>query len=150
MMKKIGMVFLALMMTLMMAAAPAQANRAMSADSMANMTRLTFDIQCNNAAVCRIQNSDLAEMNGDLIWFYKQFSSDPADRFSGPISLEMADGSSRGYAYLGSDSGTFSLGRNGEGSLAHFMAFGTILPDTSGSASGTSIFHAEGAYINYQ
>jgi hypothetical protein len=63
------------------------------------------------------------------------------------ISLELPDGASRGSAFYGTDGGYFSLGRNDEGGLTRFQAYGTLKRSMPGPILGSFLFHADGTYL---
>jgi hypothetical protein len=108
---------------------------------------LTFDLLCNGSAVCVIKNASLSYLNGNVIWFYQRPPNVSGVAFSSLISLELPGGSSRGCAFYGPNGGTFSLGRNDDGSLARFMAYGTLLRSIPGPIVGNFLLHADGTYV---
>ena len=147
-MKKFRFLILVVWLAAMIGAAPVQAAGLDAVNSSVNSTHhLTLDFICDGSVVCRIQNASLDILNGNVIWFYQRLPADSEGAFDSLISLELQDGSSSGSALFGSNGGDFSLGRNGEGSLARFMAYGTISPAVPGPMVGTSRYHADGTYI---
>ena len=142
-MKKLRLLTLVVFLSALIAAAPVQAARINDGGS---TQHLTFDLVCNGSEVCRIQNASLPNLNGNVIWFYQRPPDASGALFSSLISLELPDGSSRGSAFYGSDGGYFSLGRNGEGSLARFQAYGTLARTVPGPILGSFLFHADGTY----
>jgi hypothetical protein len=144
-MKNIRFLTLVVLMVAMIAPAPVQAARI--ADPGNSTNRLTLDIVCDGSVICRIQNSTLSILNGSAIWFYQKPPAASDGVFDGLISLEMQSGASRGFALFGSNGGYITLGRNGEGSLARFLARVNIAPAVPGPQDGTFLYHATGTYI---
>ena len=148
-MKKFRLVTFVVMLTAMVTALPVQAAGANMQNPLANSSqRLTFDLVCDGSAVCRIQNASLAMLNGNAIWFYQRPPDASGAMYSSLISLELPTGSSRGSAFYGANGGTFSLGRNGDGNLARFLAYGTLVRSVSGPILGSFLFHADGTYLS--
>lgn len=130
------------------AATPVQAARISALNATGDTANtLSFDIVCSSSSVCQIQNASLDSLNGNFIWFYQQVGSSSDGRIASLISLELPDGSSRGFASFGTNGGSFSLGRDDGGSLVNFVAKGTFVKVVSDSITETFAFHAEGTYI---
>ncbi|HVP20889.1 MAG TPA: hypothetical protein VMS73_03410 [Anaerolineaceae bacterium] len=148
-MKKIRLFILLILLAGLVVSNPVEAAGIVVRESTLNSSHsLTLDLVCDGSVVCRIQNSSLDILNGNLIWFYQQVPAASGKIFASWISLELPDGTTRGFATYGLDGGYFSLGRNGEGSLVGFLAHGTIAPAVPGPMIGTFLFHANGTYIS--
>jgi hypothetical protein len=147
-MKKIRLLTLVVLLITMITAAPVQAAGIKVVNlPVTSPQNLTFDLVCDGSAVCLIQNSSLAILNGNAIWFYQRPPDASGEVFSSLISLELPDGASRGSAFYGTDGGYFSLGRNDEGGLTRFQAYGTLKRSMPGPILGSFLFHADGTYL---
>ena len=148
-MKKLRLLTLMVLLSALIVAVPVQAAGVSAVKPQVNSSQqLTFDLVCDGSPVCLIQNASLANLNGNVIWFYQRPPDASGAVFSSLISLELPNGAVRGSAYYGSDGGFFSLGRNGEGSLARFLAYGSLARSVPGPILGTFLFHANGTYTS--
>ncbi|MDR3573334.1 MAG: hypothetical protein P4L50_05715 [Anaerolineaceae bacterium] len=144
-MKNLRFLTLAVFVAAVLTAAPVQAARI---DAGSSTQPLTFDLLCNGSSVCLIQNASLPSLNGNAIWFYQRPPNASGEVFSSLISLELPDGSSSGSAFYGPGGGSFSLGRNDEGSLDHFVAYGSLVRSVPGPILGSFLSHADGTYTS--
>ena len=149
-MKNLRLLFLFLLLVGISATPTIQASAIELQTTQANFqNNLTFDLACNGTDVCRIENASMAALNENVIWLYQPSSKASYGMLDGKISLELPDGSSRGYAISRPTGVYFALGMSGEGSLSRFMAYGTLSLKETNSTTGLIIFHANGNYTQY-
>ena len=151
-MKNLKFFVLLILLASLTTVAPVQASGLVAGTAQANtQNHMSFDMVCDGTAVCQIQNASLASLNGNIIWLYQPAPEAATNgEFGGRSSLELPDGSRRGFVYSDSTGGYFTIGLKSEGSLARFLAYGTLSVRNAKPANKSIIFHAYGSFIQYK